>query len=92
MRKFIIERNIPGVGAMPSDQMCGAAAKSNEVLAGMAPHVQWVQSYVAADRLFCIYLAEDEKDIHKHAEISGFPAHKVMEVKRVIDPITANAA
>jgi hypothetical protein len=91
MRKFIIERNIPQVGAMSSDQMCGAAAKSNEVLAGLAPRVQWVQSYVADDRLFCIYLAEDEKDIQKHAEISGFPAHRVMEVKRVIDPITANA-
>lgn len=92
MRKFIIERNIPNVGSMSAGQMCDAAAKSNAVLAGLSPRVQWVQSYVAADRLFCIYLAEDEKDIHKHAEISGFPAHKVMEVKRIIDPITANAA
>jgi hypothetical protein len=90
MRKFIIERNIPGVGAMSPDQICGAAAKSNEVLAGLAPRVQWVQSYVAADRLYCIYLAEDEKDVQRHAEISGFPAHAVMEVRRVIDPITAN--
>lgn len=92
MRKFVIEREIPNAGKLQSEQLRGAAAKSNEVLAKLAPHVQWVQSYVADDRLFCIYLAEDEKDVRKHAEISGFPADRIVEIRRVIDPITANAA
>lgn len=92
MRRFLIERNIPGVGNMPAKDMCAAAAKSNEVLSKLAPKVQWVHSYVADDRLFCVYLAEDETGVRKHAEISGFPANKIVEVNRMIDPLTANPA
>ena len=67
-------------------QAAAAAAKSNEALAQLAPDVQWVESYVAADKTFCVYLAKDE--IHKHAEISGFPATKITLVRKMIDPTT----
>jgi hypothetical protein len=92
MRRFVIEREIPNAGKMTGDEFCAAAAKSNEALASLAPRVQWVRSYVADDRIFCVYLAEDASDIRKHAEISGFPADRIVEVKHVIDPMTASAA
>ena len=90
MRMFVIERDIPEVGTFEREQLRGAAQKSNEVLAQLAPDIQWQHSYVAGDKTFCIYLAKDESVIHKHAELSGFPATKVTEVKRTIDPTTAN--
>jgi hypothetical protein len=89
LRRFIIERDIPKVGTFERDQLRGAAAKSNEVLDKLAPDVQWVESYVADDKTFCVYLAKDEAVIHKHAEMSGFPATKITEVRRMIDPTTA---
>src|SRR5205823_8266168 len=76
LRKFIIERDIPAVGSLEREQLRGAAAKSNEVLRQLGPDIQWVDSYVAADKTFCVYLAQDEAIIKKHAEISGFPATK----------------
>jgi hypothetical protein len=90
MRRFIIEREIPQVGSLEREQLKAAAAKSNEVLAKLAPKVQWVQSYVAADKTFCVYLAEDEGVIRRHAELSGFPASRITEVSKTIDPTTAN--
>jgi hypothetical protein len=92
LRKFIIERDIPGAGSLEREQLRGAAAKSNEVLAQLGPDIQWVESYVAADKTFCVYLAKDEAIIHKHAEISGFPATKITEVRKMIDPTTEQAA
>ena len=89
MRKFIVEREIPAVGTLEREALRQAAAKSNAALAQLAPDVQWQQSYVADDRTFCVYLAKDENAIRKHAEISGFPANRIIEVKRVIDPATA---
>ena len=89
MRKFIIERELPAVGSMEREQLKGAAAKSNAALAELGTDVQWVESYVAADKTFCVYLAKDEAIIKRHAEISGFPANKITEVKRMIDPTTA---
>lgn len=89
MRKFIIEREIPEVGTFEREQLRGAAAKSNEVLAQLGPEIQWVESYVADNKTFCVYLAADEGLIRKHAEISGFPATEITEVKRMIDPTTA---
>jgi Protein of unknown function (DUF4242) len=89
VRKFIIERELPEVGSMEREQLKSAAAKSNEALAQLAPDIQWVESYVAADKTFCVYLAKDEAVIRKHAEISGFPANKITEVRRTIDPTTA---
>lgn len=92
MRRFIIEREIPQVGSLEREQLKAAAAKSNEALAKLAPKVQWVQSYVAADKTFCVYLAEDEAVIRRHAELSGFPASRITEVSKTIDPTTANAS
>jgi Nickel responsive protein SCO4226-like len=91
LRKFIIERDIPKVGTLEREQLRAAAAKSNEALHQLGPDIQWVESYVADNKTFCVYLAKDEAIIHKHAEISGFPATKVTEVKKMIDPTTAGA-
>lgn len=90
MKRYIIEREIPEVGSFDRAQLQGAAAKSNEALAALAPDIQWVESFVAADRTFCVYLAKDEAVIHKHSELSGFPANRVVEIRKLIDPTTAN--
>jgi hypothetical protein len=92
VKKYIIERDIPAVGTLAREQLRAAAAKSNDVLRTLAPKVQWVQSFVTADKLFCVYLAENPGVIQEHARISGFPANKVTEVGKVIDPSTANGA
>jgi hypothetical protein len=89
LRRFIVEREIPNVGTFEREQLRAAAAKSNEVLQQLAPDIQWVESYVADDKTFCVYLATGETVIRKHAEISGFPATKITEVKKIIDPTTA---
>lgn len=89
MRKFVIEREIQGVGALDSCGLADAAKTSNTALAELSPRVQWQQSYVTADKTFCIYLAEDEQAIHDHARLSGFPANRITEVTSVFDPSTA---
>ena len=89
LRRFVIERNIPKVGSLEREQLRDAAAKSNAALDRLAPDIQWVESYVADDKTFCVYLAKDEDVIRRHAEISGFPANKITEIHRVIDPTTA---
>ena len=89
LRKFVIEREIPKVGSFERDQLRAAAQKSNEALTQLGPDIQWVESFVVADRTYCIYLAKDEAIIHRHAEISGFPATRVSEVRKMIDPTTA---
>ena len=89
MQKFIIEREIPGAGTLEREQLKEAAARSNAALAQLAPDIQWVESYVADDKTFCVYLAKDEALIRKHAEISGFPANRITPIKRLIDPTTA---
>ena len=91
LRRFIIERDIPAVGSLEQAQLREAAAKSNSVLKQLGPDIQWVESYVAGDKTFCVYLARDEGIIHEHARISGFPATKVTEVRKVIDPTTERA-
>lgn len=91
MRKFIIEREIPEVGTFEREQLRSAAAKSNEVLAQLAPDIQWQESFVAGDRTFCVYLAKDENVIRKHAEMSGFPATRIVEISKMIDPTTASS-
>jgi hypothetical protein len=92
LRKFIIERDIPKVGTFEREQLQQAAAKSNEVLRQIGPDIQWLESFVAADKTFCVYLAKDETTIRKHAEISGFPATRITEVRKMIDPTTEKAA
>ncbi len=88
LKRFVIERDIPKVGSLDREQLRGAAAKSNEALAKLAPDVQWEHSYVAGDKTFCVYLAKDESVIRKHAELSGFPATKITEIRKIIDPTT----
>jgi hypothetical protein len=89
LRRFVIERDIPKVGSFEREKLRGAAAKSNEALHQLGPDIQWVESFVADNKTFCIYLAKDEAIIRKHAEISGFPATKITEVRKMIDPTTA---
>jgi hypothetical protein len=90
LKKFIIERDIPKVGSLDAQQLSGAAAKSNEALCVIgAKDIQWVHSYVTADKTFCVYLASDEAAIKQHAEISGFPANQITEIVETIDPATA---
>lgn len=91
LKRFIIEREIPAVGSLDRDQLREAAKKSNSVLHELGPEIQWVESFVAGDKTFCVYLAKDEAIIHKHAELSGFPASKITEVRKMIDPTTERA-
>ena len=89
MRMFVIERDIPAVGTLEREQLREAAAKSNSALKELGPDIQWNHSYVAGDKTFCVYLAKDEDIIRKHAEISGFPANTITEIRKMIDPTTA---
>ena len=89
LQRFIIEREIPKVGALGREQLREAAAKSNAVLRKLGPDIQWVESYVADDRLFCVYLATGEHIIREHAQLSGFPASRIVPIHRRIDPTTA---
>ncbi len=92
MSKYIIHRDIPGVGSFSPDEYRAAAQKSNEVIAAMqAEHkaIQWVHSYATADVMFCIYIVEEEALIYEHSERSGFPANIVRKVTHVVDPVTA---
>ncbi len=88
MKRFLIERDIPAVGTLDREQLREAAKKSNSALHQLGPDIQWVESYVAADKTFCVYLAKDEAIIRRHAEISGFPATKITEIRKTIDPTT----
>jgi hypothetical protein len=89
MKRFMIERQIPRVGSLEQDQLQQASAKSNQALRQLGPDIQWVESFVADDKTFCVYLAKEEALIHRHAELSGFPATKVTEIGKTIDPTTA---
>jgi hypothetical protein len=92
MPKFLIERDLPGAGSLSSDELHAISAKSNEVLAGMAPRAQWLQSYVTNDKIYCVYVAEDEAAVREHADCGGFPANVISRVSSVIDPSTGEAA
>jgi hypothetical protein len=89
MKKYVIERDIPGVGSLGAEELKGAAARSNAVLDQLGPKVQWLESFVTKDKTFCVYLAEDESVIREHARLSGFPATRITEVAGMIDPATA---
>lgn len=88
LSKYMIERDIPEVGSLEREQLREAAAKSNDALRQLGSDIQWVESFVAADKTFCVYLAKDEATINKHAEISGFPASKITLISKMIDPTT----
>jgi hypothetical protein len=91
MKRYMIERELPGIGGSTSEQLKGAAATSNAALAKLAGKVQWQQSFVVADKTFCVYLAEDENAVKEHAKLSGFPANKITEIRTIIDPMTAKS-
>jgi hypothetical protein len=89
MPKFVIEREIPGAGKLSSNDLQGVAKKSCDVLRELGPEIQWVHSYVTDDKIYCVYIAPDEATIRKHAEMGGFPANSVSEIRTIIDPTTA---
>ena len=88
MPKFVIERELVGAGSLSTDELHAISSKSNSVLAEMAPRAQWLQSYVTPDKIYCVYVAEDEAAVREHAECGGFPANVVSQVSAVIDPTT----
>lgn len=90
LHRYVIERDIPGVGGMSPAELCGAARVSNQALKDLAPRVQWHHSYVADNKTFCVYLAQDEDAVRAHAEKSGFPANKITLITSIMDPTTAN--
>jgi predicted Rdx family selenoprotein len=91
MPKYVIERDLPGAGKLTPDQLQGISQKSCSVLQKLGPQIQWVESYVTDDKVYCIYIAPDDALIRKHAQEGGFPANRVSEVRRIIDPTTAGA-
>ena len=92
MPKFVIEREISGAGKLPKPELQAIAQKSCGVLKEMGPQIQWVQSYVTDDKIYCVYIAPDEAAVRTHAQKGGFPANKVSRVRNIIDPTTAEAA
>ena len=89
MPKFVIERDIPGAGKMSATDLKTISQKSCGVLSSLGPSIQWVQSYVTADKIYCIYQAADESLVRRHAELGGFPANRISRVATMIDPATA---
>jgi len=89
MPRFVIEREIPGAGKLAQQELKAIAQKSCGVLQGMGPRIQWVQSFVTDDKIYCLYVAPDEATVKQHAQLGGFPANNVARVRSVIDPTTA---
>jgi len=90
MPKFVIERNIPGAGKLTPEQLNGISKKSCSVIREIGPQVQWLESFVTDDKIYCIYIAADEATVREHARLGGFPADSVQAVRRMIDPTTAD--
>ncbi|HJQ33750.1 MAG TPA: DUF4242 domain-containing protein [Pyrinomonadaceae bacterium] len=89
MPKFLIEREIPGAGDLSAEELQSISQKSCGVLREMGPQIQWVESYVTGDKVYCVYIAPDEAAVREHATRGGFPANRVSEIRRMIDPTTA---
>lgn len=89
MPKYVIEREIPGAGALSAEQLQGISQKSCAVLGELGPKIQWIESFVTGDKIYCVYIAPDEATVKEHARRGGFPANRVSEVKRMIDPTTS---
>ena len=89
MPKFVIEREIEGVGSIPPEELRRAAQNSNDVLGELGTDIQWVESFVTEDKIFCVYIAPNEDLIREHAAKTGLPANRITEIKKVIDPTTA---
>jgi len=91
MPKYVIEREIPGAGNMSPEELQGVSRKSCSVLQNLGPQIQWVESYVTPDKIYCVYIAPSEDMIRAHAQQGGFPANRISEIKAIIDPTTAEA-
>lgn len=89
MPKYVIERELPGAGDLTPEQLHGISQTSCNVLQALGPQIQWVQSYVTGDKIYCVYIAPNEEIIRQHATQGGFPANRISEVKTIIDPTTA---
>jgi cell division inhibitor SulA len=92
MPKYLIERELPGAGSLSAEDLRGISEKSCGVLRELGPEIQWVHSYVTGDKITCLYIAPDEEAVREHARRGGFPANRVMEVKSIIDPTTAESS
>lgn len=91
MPKYVIEREVPGAGALTAEQLQAISQKSCGVLQKLGPQIQWIESYVTNDKIYCVYIAPNEGLVREHAKQGGFPANRVSEVIRIIDPTTAEA-
>jgi hypothetical protein len=91
MPKFIIERDIPNAGALSAQELQGISQKSCGVLSDMGPKIQWLESYVTDDKVYCVYIAPDEATVKEHAEKGGFPANRISQIRTTIDPTTAES-
>ena len=89
MPKYVVEREIPGAGKISREQLHAISQKSCSVLSGLGPQIQWVESYVTGDKIYCVYIAPNEEIIREHARQGGFPANRVAEITSIIDPTTA---
>ena len=89
MPKYLIERDIPGAGQLSQDQLRAISQKSCAVLSKLGPQIQWLQSYVTGDKVYCVYIAPDENAIREHARQGGFPANRISRITQIIDPATA---
>ena len=89
MPKFVIEREIPGAGKLSPDQLQGISQTSCGVLRKMGPQIQWIESYVTDDKIYCVYIAPDEQAVREHAQQGGFPANRISQIRSMIDPTTA---
>ena len=92
MPKYVIEREMPGVGQLSAEELRGASQNSCGILQELGPQIQWVQSYVTDDKIYCVYIAQNENLVRQHAQQAGFPANRVSEVKTIIDPTTAEGS
>lgn len=92
MPRYVIERNIPGAGNLSKEQLAAISQKSCGVIRSMGPEIQWQESFVTGDKVFCIYIADSEASIREHASRGGFPADAIHEVRAIMDPTTATAA
>ena len=91
MPKYVIERDIPDAGKMPAEDLLAVSQKSCAVLRNLGPEIQWVQSFVTDDKIYCVYIARDEQLVREHAQQGGFPANRISQVRSIIDPTTAEA-
>jgi len=89
MPKFVIERELPGAGKLSLAELQGISKKSCAVLQELGPHVQWIQSYVTDDKIYCVYIAPNSELVRKHADMGGFPANSIAQVRAIIDPTTS---